>query len=52
MALLALGTDVLCRIDFMLKIGITTVSGLRPLATPYKASVGLVIAAKAITPMS
>jgi len=39
---------VLCRIDFRLKLGTTTVSGSAPLATPYSAVPGFVIAADAI----
>jgi len=43
---------VLCWIDLVLKTGTSTSSGLKPLATPYRAVVGLVIAADAMTPLS
>jgi hypothetical protein len=46
--LVAPDTGVLCRIDFRLKLGTTTVSGSAPLATPYSAVPGLAISADAI----
>ena len=48
--LVAPDPGVLCRIDFRLKLGTTTLSGSVPLATPYSAAPSFVIAADAIEP--
>jgi hypothetical protein len=48
--LVAPDAGVLCPIDFTAKLGTTTVSGSAPLATPYSAVPGFVIAADAIEP--
>jgi hypothetical protein len=45
MLLFAPGEVLLCWIDLVLKLGTTTVSGSAPLATPYSAVPGFVIAA-------
>jgi hypothetical protein len=48
--LVAPDRGVLCRIDFMVKLGTTTVSGSAPSATPNRAPPGFVISADAIEP--
>ena len=48
--LVAPDTGVLCRIDFRLNVGTSTVIGSAPFATPYSAVPGFVIAADAIEP--